>query len=111
MITSIAIMEPPVTPSEEDFNQPCPERREILMTLHEALGEVPKHFWAACYVCDMEELRWYVDTARRRPSVVRVVATQAASMVGQCKRESPSTARYDAAVKLSFRLTVRKGVM
>jgi hypothetical protein len=37
----------------EDFNQPSPERIDLLKRLQEKIGSVTPHFWAACQICDL----------------------------------------------------------
>ncbi len=37
----------------EDFNQPIPERVDMLKRLQEAIGNVTPQFWAACQICDL----------------------------------------------------------
>ncbi|KAE8444576.1 hypothetical protein EG329_014407 [Mollisiaceae sp. DMI_Dod_QoI] len=40
----------------EDFNQPSPERVDLLKRLEEKIGSVTLHFWAACQICDLSAL-------------------------------------------------------
>ncbi len=70
---------------DEDYNEPSVERQEILNRLHEALGEVPKHFWAACHVCDVQRLCQLAEVAVTFPSLVRTMASRTTEMIDQCE--------------------------
>ncbi len=67
---------------EEDFNQPSPERVDLLKRLHEKLSEqgVPLHFWAACQICDLGALAELAEN-----KLLSVVIYSAYQMVRHCK--------------------------
>ncbi len=72
------------TMGEEDFNQPSPERVDLLKRLHGKLSEqgVPRHFWAACQICDLSALKKIVDSDT---VVIRSIMYQTSQMVRHCK--------------------------
>jgi hypothetical protein len=69
----------------EDFNVPTAERVALLERLQEAMGGAPPHFWAACQICDLKALEDLVETARKKPGLVRNFATITVQTVLHCK--------------------------
>jgi hypothetical protein len=69
----------------EDYNLPSKERVSLLERLQVALGDVPPHFWAACHLCDLQELELLARTAELNPNVVRIVGIESYTMIAQCK--------------------------
>ncbi len=70
----------------EDFNQPSPERTKLLERLHEQIGAVAPHFWAACQICDLGALEKFLD---HEDIYVQAIASQTSQMVRHCKSNSP----------------------
>ncbi|KAG9237991.1 hypothetical protein BJ875DRAFT_102098 [Amylocarpus encephaloides] len=70
----------------EDFNQPSPERIDLLRRLQEKVDSVTPHFWAACQICDLSALE---DFLRHQLFYVRGVDVQTSQMVRYCKLNSP----------------------
>ena len=69
----------------EDFNVPTAERVALLERLQEAMGGAPPYFWAACQICDPKALEDLVETARKKPTLVRNFATTTVQMILLCK--------------------------
>jgi len=69
----------------EDFNQPGPERIDLLKRLQESIGDVPPHFWAACQICDLGALE---KLLHYEAGVVRGISSQTSQMVRHCKSNS-----------------------
>jgi hypothetical protein len=68
----------------EDFNQPSPERIDLLKRLEEAIGDVTPHFWAACQICDLNKLNGFLQVPN--PDVyVQAFSSQISQMVRYCK--------------------------
>ncbi|KAH8645379.1 hypothetical protein BGZ60DRAFT_392773, partial [Tricladium varicosporioides] len=68
----------------EDFNQPSPERIDLLERLEEAIGDVTPHFWAACQICDLNKLNSFLQVPN--PDVyVQAFSSQISQMVRYCK--------------------------
>ncbi len=78
------------TIGEEDFNQPSPERVDLLKRLHEKISKfaeaagIPLHFWAACQVCDLGALAKLVDDSTS-PYFIISILSQTSQMVRHCK--------------------------
>jgi hypothetical protein len=71
----------------EDFNQPSPERIDLLKRLEEAIGDVTPHFWAACQICDLDKLDGFLQVTK--PDVyVQAFSSQISQMVRYCKSNS-----------------------
>ncbi|TAQ91193.1 hypothetical protein B7494_g486 [Chlorociboria aeruginascens] len=66
------------TNTMEDFNQPGPERIELLERLQEKVGNLPPHFWATCQICDLGALERLLQ---HDVGIILGVATQASQMV------------------------------
>ncbi|KAE8446027.1 hypothetical protein EG329_012666 [Mollisiaceae sp. DMI_Dod_QoI] len=84
----------------EDFNQPSPERIGLLNSLHQAIGDVPRYFWALCQVCDLQALENLIEHARISPGAVRIIAAHATDTIvrywtqsnqGTSRTSTPST--------------------
>ncbi|KAF4631716.1 hypothetical protein G7Y89_g6415 [Cudoniella acicularis] len=81
-------------PTDEDYNLPSEERVSLLQHLQDAFGDAPPHFWAACYLCDIKELKVLVQITEISPKATRVIAGQTRIMVAcwnQSDRESSRT--------------------
>jgi hypothetical protein len=66
----------------EDFNQPSPERIDLLKRLDEAFGNVTPHFWAACQICDLNMLACFLQ---EKEIFVQSFSSQVSQMVRYCK--------------------------
>jgi hypothetical protein len=64
----------------EDFNQPSPERIELLKRLEEAIGDVTPHFWAACQICDLNKLNGFLQVPNP-DGYVQAFSSQISQMV------------------------------
>lgn len=69
----------------EDFNLPSTERTILLKSFQEAIGDVPPYFWAISQVCDLKALEKLIEIARISPATVRILATQAYTIVLYCR--------------------------
>ncbi len=68
----------------EDFNQPSPERIDLLKRLEEAIGDVTPHFWAACQICALDKLEGFLQVPK--PDVyIQAVSSQISQIVRYCK--------------------------
>jgi len=72
----------------EDFNQPSPERINLLERLEEVIGTVTPHFWAACQVCDLRALEQLLDRVGI-PGYAAGLDYTTREMVRYCKFNSP----------------------
>ena len=70
----------------EDFNQPSPERIDLLKRLQEKIRtSVTPHFWAACQICDFSAL----EKILQEPVVyILGLNYQTSQMVRHCKSNS-----------------------
>ncbi|PMD18191.1 hypothetical protein NA56DRAFT_751498 [Hyaloscypha hepaticicola] len=64
----------------EDFNLPTLERTALLGRLHESIGDVPPHFWAACQICDLDALKSLVNCGREYPNILSGLTLQTSTM-------------------------------
>ena len=69
----------------EDFNQPGPERIDLLKRLQESIGDVPPHFWAACQICDLDALKSLVNCGHEYPNILSGLTLQTSTMAHYCK--------------------------
>lgn len=69
----------------EDFNLPTLERTALLGRLHESIGDVPPHFWAACQICDLDALKSLVNCGREYPNILSGLTLQTSTMAHYCK--------------------------
>lgn len=69
----------------EDYNIRTRERTLLLESLQQAIGDVPKYFWAFCQVCDLQALEKLIEIARISPAIVRCFASQANTIVLYCE--------------------------
>jgi len=70
----------------EDFNQPITERIKLLERLHEQIGTVAPHFWAACQICDLGALE---EISQQKFRFLQPLPSQTSQMVRHCKSNSP----------------------
>jgi len=66
----------------EDFNQPSPERIDLLTRLQEKMGSVTPHFWAACQICDLGALE---KLLHYEVALVQAINGLTSQMVRHCK--------------------------
>lgn len=71
-------------PTAEEFNQPSEERVQLLQQLQSELGDVPKYYWAACQVCDIEQLKILVQISQLNSNVLFVATHCARDMMTTC---------------------------
>jgi hypothetical protein len=71
--------------TDEDCNLSGQERLSLLERLQVSLGNVPPHFWAACHLCDLQELAFLVQTADLNPNIVSIAAGKTYTMVANCR--------------------------
>lgn len=72
-------------PTGEDFNQPSEERLQLLKQLQSELGDVPKYYWAACQVCDIEKLKIHVQISQLSSDVLLAAARCTRDMMTTCE--------------------------
>lgn len=70
----------------EDFNQPSPDRIDLLKRLEEKIGSVTPHFWAACQICDLSALQ---NLLNAQVFFVKGLELGTSQMVRHCKSNSP----------------------
>lgn len=69
----------------EDYNLPSTERRVLLKSLQEVIGDVSPYFWAICHVSELDALEKLIKIARISPAIVCILAAQTYTMVLYCK--------------------------
>lgn len=79
---------PPLPPpNDEKFNELSPERKVLLDRLQTLLGRdnVPRHFVAAAFICDIRELENLVNLAAMKATFVLSMSHQSYDMLRICE--------------------------